>query len=114
MTIEIRISGPMADEDLASLYQWLRAEPDVRRHALISLTSAEPEQGELGVALDTIQMIVGDGFQLAGLALAYASWRASRTKARLDQVVSIERDGVKVSISSTDPDVVERIVHELS
>jgi hypothetical protein len=114
MTIEIRISGPMADEELASLYQWLRAEPDVRRHALISLTSAKPQEGELGAVLDTIQMVVGDGFQLASLALAYASWQASRTKTRPDQVVSVERDGVKVSISSADPDVVERIVHELS
>ncbi len=110
MPIEIRVAGPSADQELASLYSWLREEPGVRRHARISLTAAEPLPGQMGAAFDIIQLVVDSGFQALNLALAYATWRSTRP---VRPQVIIERGGTRLTLDDADPDTVDAIVRAL-
>jgi hypothetical protein len=111
MQIDIRMTGPDADEDLTSLREWLQEDQDIRRHARISLKMAEPRSGEMGTAFEVIQLVVGGGFQALNFALAYANWRSS--KPRRTQV-TIECNGTKVSLADNDPDTVETIIRALN
>jgi len=110
MAIQIRVSGASADGELESLYAWLRDEPDVQRHALISLLGPESDATQMGTAFDVIQLVVDGGFQAANLALAYAAWRATRTKASR---VTIEHNGVIVTLDGSESDGLEAIVQVL-
>jgi Effector Associated Constant Component 1 len=109
-SISIRISGRQAEQDLRSFCDWLRLEPDVSRHARISLTSAEPRPGEMGAALEAIQLVTDGSFQTLSLALAYASWRGTRPGR---SKVTIERRGSTVTLEDADPDTVNKIIRAL-
>ncbi len=110
MAIQICMSGPGADSALTSLYAWLRDEPEIRQRAQISLLAARSEPGEMGTALDVIQLVVDSGFQAMNLALAYVTWRATRpSKPR----ATIEYGGVTVTLNGSESDTVEAIVHLL-
>lgn len=110
--MEIRVSLAGGDEEeLRSLYAWLREEPDVRHHALIDLESPSPRPGEMGTGVvDVIKLITDTGFQGLNLALAWQAWRASR---RSTAKVVVELDGDKTVISGDDPDAVRSIVAAL-
>ena len=111
MRIQIRVAGQDADQELRSLYAWLLKDSDLRRHAQASLVVTEPHPSEMGAALELIQLVVDGGFQALNLALAYASWRATRPS---HPHVTIERDGVKITLDDAEPDAVEAIVRGLS
>jgi hypothetical protein len=104
------MSGSGADVALSSLYAWLRDEPDVWRHAQISLLASEPGPADMGTAFDVIQLVVDSGFQAVNLALAYAAWRTARPS---QQHVTIEHDGITVSLNGSESDAVEAIIHVL-
>jgi hypothetical protein len=104
------MTGPAAEQELRSLCEWLRHEPDVVRHARISLGSAEPRPGEMGVALEVIQLVTDSGFQALNLALAYAAWRGTRPSR---PQVTIERSGTKITLDEADPDAVNKIVRAM-
>jgi hypothetical protein len=108
--IQIRVTGPDSDRELNSLYEWLREEPDIRRHARASLVAAEPGPADMGAAFEIIQLVVDSGFQALSLALAYATWRATRPGR---PQVSIERGGVRITLDDAKPDTVESIVRAL-
>ena len=110
VAIQIRMSGPGADTALSSLYAWLRDEPDVRQRAQISLLAAESGPADMGAVFDVIQLVVDDGFQAMNLALAYAAWRATRPR---QPHVTIEYDGITVTLNGSDSETVEAIVHLL-
>lgn len=110
VSIHIHMTGPDADRELGSLYVWLQEEPEVRRHASVSLMSAEPRPSEMGTALEVIQLVVGSGFQALNLALAYAGWRATRPSR--PQVI-IECDGAKITLDDADPDTIQAIVRAI-
>lgn len=108
--ITIRATGPSAEEEIRSLFAWLNDEADVRQHTRISLSASQPGVGEMGAALDVIQLVTDSTFQILNLALAYANWRTSRpTRTR----VTIERKGVKVQLDETDDEAVRKIVRAL-
>ena len=110
MAIQIRVSGPSADAELASLYAWLRDESDIQRHVQMSLMNTEDWPAEMGTVFDIIQLVVDSGFQAANLALAYAAWRATRPR---PPQVTIEHDGVTVTLNGSESDTVEAIVQIL-
>lgn len=111
MEINIRAAGPGADEELGSLYSWLREDPEIYHYARMSLEPAEPGPSELGATFEVIQLIVDSGFQTLNLALAYATWRATRTR---HPEITIERDGIKVTLDDANSHAVEEIVRALS
>ena len=110
MPIQIRMTGPEAEQELGSLYTWLREDEDIRRHALMSLEPVEPSPSEMGTAFEVIQLVVDSGFQTLSLALAYVTWRASRPSSHQ---ITIERDGSKITVDDADSDTVDAIVHSL-
>jgi Effector Associated Constant Component 1 len=110
MAIQIQMSGSDAESELGSLYAWLQEEPDIRHHSSMSLKSTKASPSEMGAAFDVIQLVVDSGFQALSLALAYATWRATRPRR---PQVTIERDGAKVTLDDADPDTVQAIVQAL-
>jgi hypothetical protein len=104
------MGGHEAERELRSLCQWLRSEQDVSLHSLISLASGEPGVGEMGVPLEAIQLIVDGTFQALNLALAFVTWRSTRSSR---PQVTIERHGTRVTLEDADPDVVKKIVRAL-
>ncbi|MFB7345456.1 hypothetical protein ACIQK9_08985 [Streptomyces hydrogenans] len=93
-------------EDLQRLTEWLRDDEEVGEAATLSLTSAPAGPGDMGVAFDAVQLVVDSGFQVANLVLAVSLWRRGRAKA---PVVVIERDGVRVTVDSEDPEAIARV-----
>ncbi|MFE4369113.1 hypothetical protein ACFRMN_12870 [Streptomyces sp. NPDC056835] len=99
------------DQPLTSLYRWLTQDPDVSRHAVISLVPEESRAGDMGGAFEVINAVVAQGIALGSLAVACATWRASRSAA---PVVRLERDGVTVTVEDGSPETVTRIVDALN
>ncbi|MGI5350471.1 effector-associated constant component EACC1 [Streptomyces sp. CA-250714] len=62
-------------------YAWLRQTSDVREHAAISLRLAQQDDVETMRAAEIIDLVLGHGFAALNLAVAYASWRATRPSA---------------------------------
>jgi hypothetical protein len=105
------MTGSEAEEELGSLYAWLHDDEDIRRHARISLALAEPGPSDMGATFEVIQLVVDSGFQTLSLALAYASWRASRPSRR--NRVTIDCDGSKITLDDDELNPVDVIVHTL-
>lgn len=100
---KINFEGPETQAELVSFYQWLQREPDVRQHAEISLEEAPLSPGALGTGwADVVQFILDDGFQAASLAIAYSTWRASRTLHGFR--VTVSSGDTSVTIDSEDPE----------
>jgi hypothetical protein len=110
MSDVIRVSADGAEEELRSFREWLRDEPDVRRHAIISMEAADTHEGAMGGALDVVKLVIDTNFQILNFGLAYVAWRATRPR---PAPVTIERDGVKITLDESDPEVVARLVREL-
>jgi hypothetical protein len=110
LIITIRAKEVGGDRELASLCDWLKNEPDIRRHAHLSLVPGKPGPADMGFALEVVQLVVDSGFQALSLALAYATWRSTRPNR---STVTFERDGTKVTLEGTEENVVEIIVRAL-
>ncbi|WP_148589902.1 effector-associated constant component EACC1 [Streptomyces sp. WAC01526] len=84
MRIEIRVSGAGGREQaaLSSLHDWLRAEPTQRRDADIGLVGPQAQHGEMGAALDWLQLITENGWSVAGFVLALKTWLQTRPAAQ--------------------------------
>ncbi|MFI8242638.1 hypothetical protein ACIF83_36250 [Streptomyces sp. NPDC085866] len=110
MSSVIWISADDAEEDLLSFYQWLQDEPDIRRHAVISMEASAAGEGEMGGALDVVKLVIDTNFQILNFGLAYAAWRGTR---RQPCSLSVERDGVRITLDGGDPDAVARVLRAL-
>lgn len=109
--LSVRIaSGDSHDDLLRSFAQWLEEEQEIRRHAVITWPAAVPGAGDMGGALEVVQLVLDSSFQLAALALAYTTWRSTRSDA---PAVTVSRGGVRITLDSSDPEVVARLVREL-
>lgn len=106
----ISVGGSSSGRDLRQLTQWLRQDTTTRTGATITLTPAQPAEGEMGTALDVIALVTQSGFSAASLALTICAWRRTRPSA---PVVTIEHNGVRVTVDSGDPADVTRIVRAL-
>ncbi|MDT3445596.1 effector-associated constant component EACC1 [Pseudofrankia sp. BMG5.37] len=110
MSSVIRVRAD-SEEAVHSFARWLRDDPDVRRHAVISLEAAEARGGEMGGALDIVSLVIDTNFQILNFGLAYLAWRATRSK---PSPVRIERpDGVTVTLNDADPEVIARLLRRL-
>ncbi|MEV0399166.1 hypothetical protein [Actinoallomurus sp. NPDC050550] len=109
--LSVRIASGGSDDDvLRSFARWLGEEPEIRRHAVINGLAAVPGAGDMGGALEVVQLVLDSGFQLANLALAYTAWRSTRSDA---PAVTVSRGGVSITLASGDAEVVARLVREL-
>ncbi|MFC8660824.1 hypothetical protein [Streptomyces sp. NPDC057199] len=95
---------------LRSFAHWLRDDDAIRSSALIDLRHAPPRLGEMGGGFDLIQLSVDSGFQLANLALAYVTWRATRSR---PSTITVEHGNTRITLDSADPELAERLVATL-
>jgi len=76
--------------ELASLIDWLREDPQIGPHALISVIGARSlPRGTMG-NLAVIQLVVDTAFQTAGLVVAVMAWRSTL---RARSALTVEQDG---------------------
>jgi hypothetical protein len=106
--VRVRVDG--SEEELRSFARWLGEEPDIRHRALISWETPRPGEGEMGGAFDVVKLVIDSGFQIASLGLAYVAWRATRPR---PTSVTIERDGVRITLDDGDPETVARLLRAL-
>ncbi|MGP3921111.1 hypothetical protein OHA25_13525 [Nonomuraea sp. NBC_00507] len=110
MSINIRIAGDHAEQELRSLYDWLRDEPNVRQHAEIRLVSKELNSDEMGDTLDLISLIVTSSLQVPTLVDVISGWIGTR---RGRPKVTIERGEMRVEVSGTSAEEVVKILNAM-
>jgi membrane-associated two-gene conflict system component 1 (EACC1) len=66
--------------ELRSLQGWLRSDPLTRRSAGIELAGSTPRPGQMGTALDVLQLVTGNGWSAASFVMAVAAWRKTRAQ----------------------------------
>lgn len=64
MRLEVRVDS--AAGELRSLQGWLRADPEVRRSAAVTVRGGVPGPGEMGTGLDVLQLEIFDGAGYVG------------------------------------------------
>ncbi|MGW1532546.1 effector-associated constant component EACC1 [Streptomyces aureus] len=113
MPYRLAIAAPdhTGARSLQQLAEWLRGDEQVGDHAEVDLVVAPIEEGDMGSAFDAVQVVVDEGFQLANLVLAVATWR--RTTPAKPGVV-IEHNGVRVTVDTDDPEKIAQIAEALS
>ncbi|WP_240798810.1 MULTISPECIES: hypothetical protein [unclassified Streptomyces] len=94
---------------MSSLRRWLLAEPDLRGQALVSVRIEGQQQGAMGSGLDVVNVVLSNSIALGSLLVAVATWRRSRPRA---PQVTMERDGVVVTLDGDSPEAVQRILRE--
>ncbi|MFI6511666.1 hypothetical protein ACIBCT_29025 [Streptosporangium sp. NPDC050855] len=109
--IHIDMTGSEAEEELRSFYRWLQDDEDVRRHARVSLRQSSPRESEMGSALEAIDLVLSNGFELANFTLAYIAWRATR---RQKTKVTFKRGDIEVTVSDADDQTVKNIIQTLN
>ncbi|MGW4285949.1 effector-associated constant component EACC1 [Streptomyces sp. NPDC004673] len=107
----ISMAGQGADEELRSLRAWILESPKVRRHAKIRWKISPPQEHQMGVgALDALQLITENLWQIANFSLSYIAWRKTRNRS---PQVTIEYNGKSVKIEGSDTEAIERIIRSL-
>ncbi|MCQ4202221.1 hypothetical protein ACFW5W_13170 [Streptomyces sp. NPDC058783] len=107
MEIDIVVGdGPLG---VSSLRRWLLAEPDLRGQASVSVRTEGQQQGAMGSGLDVVNVVLSNSIALGSLLVAVATWRRSRPRA---PQVTMERDGVVVTLDGDSPEAVQRILRE--
>ncbi|MEO3858416.1 hypothetical protein [Acrocarpospora sp. B8E8] len=110
MKIRISITALEPEEELRSLYNWLRDEPVVRQNSHISLDGRELKPDEMGDTLDLITLVVTSGLQLPALIETISGWRATR---RNQPTVILYRGDLRIEFTDTNIDEVLKILDAL-
>ncbi|MFE9492466.1 MULTISPECIES: effector-associated constant component EACC1 [unclassified Streptomyces] len=96
--------------ELRSLQGWLRSDPEVRRSATVEARGSEPRPGEMGTAMDVLQLVTGNGWSAASFVLALVAWR--QTRPQRGQLEIHRGDTVYVLTGGSDEEV-ERVIRAL-
>ncbi|MER6526940.1 hypothetical protein [Streptomyces sp. NPDC001508] len=104
MRVEVRV-GEEQDE-LRSLYRWLREDEELRS-VRISLSGTGAAPGEMGSALDLIEVLLDNAWSAASLAVAVVAWRRSRPRAGR---ATLRIGQTEVEITGDDEEQVRRLV----
>ncbi|MFD3457002.1 hypothetical protein ACFWVC_33105 [Streptomyces sp. NPDC058691] len=79
-TVRFEVRVGSAAGEVRSLQGWLRADPGVRRSAVVEVRGSGPGPGEMGTALDVLELVTGNGWNAASFVLAVVSWRQTRSR----------------------------------
>jgi hypothetical protein len=107
MVVTVSIEGD--GEAVSQLFRWLREDDAVARSARVSVASPIGS-GHMG-ALEVINVALTHATGVAGLALAYASWRRSRAAA---PEVTFTGNGVSIKVRDASPATIDQIVQALT
>ncbi|MFF5932075.1 hypothetical protein [Streptomyces sp. NPDC012508] len=108
MRLEVRVESGAGE--LRSLQGWLRSDPDVRRTAVTDIRGNTPRPGEMGAALDVLQLVTGNGWSAASFVLALVAWRQSRPQRSR---VEIHRGDTVMILTDCSPEEIERVTRAL-
>ncbi|WP_406466408.1 hypothetical protein OH738_39990 [Streptomyces hirsutus] len=108
MQLEVHVE-PGAGE-LRSLQGWLRSDPDVRRSAVTELRGSTPRSGDMGTALDVLQLVTGNGWSAASFVMALMAWRQTRPQRPR---VEIRRGDTVIVLTDCSPEEIERATRAL-
>ncbi len=110
--IEVSIRVDEQDgQPAGSLCRWLALDPQVRRAATVSMTPAPAEAGEMGGALDVVNVVLSNSAAFGSLLVSVSSWRNSRPR---PPTTRIERGGVSITLKDASPETVRRVVEALT
>ncbi|MFF3691064.1 hypothetical protein [Streptomyces sp. NPDC002187] len=96
--------------DLRSLQGWLRSDPDMRRTAVAEKEGSVPRPGEMGTALDMLQLVTGNGWSAASFVLALVAWRRTRLQ---QPRVEIRRGATVIVLTDCSDEEIERATRAL-
>jgi hypothetical protein len=103
--IELRLVDDNA-EQLASLVRWLRDDDDMRAAATITAARNVGEPGQMGSALEVVNVLLSNAIALGSLVVAVAAWRGSRQKPPTVRILDGENVVEVRSLSEADVRVV--------
>jgi hypothetical protein len=111
--VEIGLNGDEAAYELRQLEKWLR-DDDELRGATISGRNAPTESGDMGPALEALQVLLEPQGVLTALAASVGTWAGVRRRGVRIRVRSGEKE-VEIDASRLrDPDdIASRILREL-
>lgn len=112
MELALRVRGQDTEQEVRSLWEWLRTDRGVRRGARVELAASQPPvPGQQGSLADMVSVVIGHGLSAASLGVAVVSWRATRPRR---PVVTVERpDGTKITIAGDSPEEAQRLIQRL-
>ncbi|GAA2114365.1 hypothetical protein GCM10009759_58610 [Kitasatospora saccharophila] len=107
--IQIRLSGADPIGETAALWEWLRGEPQLR--GLVRAVPAPPAEGELGGAVDLLQVAAGASGVAGVLARSLTVWLRTRRSHLRVTVTRADGGGTTtVEVSNLDPGQVEGVL----
>lgn len=106
-TVNLRMDGDFAEEELRSLYAWLTRDREALDYMDVRLKSKEPKPGEMGDTLDLIALIITSALQWPSFIESLKAWRGTR---RHRPKVIIERGGTTVTVVDADSDTLVDIL----
>jgi hypothetical protein len=109
--VYLRVDGESPDS-VRSLRAWLQADRAVREHGDLRWADAGSPEHQ-GVLIDVLELAVGGGLSTLQLALAVAQWRDSRHPKPVVTITRELADGTSISVETSDPAALERVVREL-
>ncbi|MFI0908688.1 hypothetical protein ACH4TE_35020 [Streptomyces sioyaensis] len=100
-------------QDIASLWRWVIADPDLRDISVRREVRAQ-EVGRMNGSFDAIVAVTSQAIAFGNLLLAYVTWRAAVRGARESGVtVAIEIDGRLVELSGLSDQQIQNLVSGL-
>ncbi|MFI1206329.1 hypothetical protein ACH4UV_01865 [Streptomyces sp. NPDC020802] len=111
MRLVVRLESGPGPGELRSLQGWLRSDPDVRRSAHVEVQGSVPRPGEMGTALDVLQLVTGNGWSAASFVLALVAWRQTRPQRPR---VEIHHGDTVIILTDCSPEEIERATAALN
>ncbi|MFJ2751188.1 hypothetical protein [Streptomyces sp. NPDC087297] len=108
MRLEVHLESGAGE--LRSMQSWLRSDPDVRRTAVTGARGNDPRPGEMGSALDVLQLVTGNGWSAASFVLALVAWRQTRPQRSR---IEIHRGDTVIILTDCTADEIERATRAL-
>ncbi|MFI6817212.1 hypothetical protein ACIBG7_32770 [Nonomuraea sp. NPDC050328] len=109
-TVNLRMSGDFAEQELRSLYDWLMRDLDELDYMDVRLQSKEPKPGEMGDTLDLITLAVTSALQWPAFVETLSQWRRTR---RHRPQVTIEHGNTTVVVSEAESEFIAEILRAL-
>jgi hypothetical protein len=106
-TVNLRMSGDFAEQELRSLYDWLMRDLEALDYMDVRLQSKDPQPGEMGDTLDLIALVVTSGLQWPAFVETLSQWRGTR---RHRPQVTIERGETTVVVSEAESELIVQIL----
>ncbi|MFI8997331.1 hypothetical protein [Streptomyces sp. NPDC053542] len=108
MRVEVRVEG--GEQELRSLYDWLRQDAATRRGAQVTLPPSPAGPGRMGAFAEVLQLITDNAWSAASFALALSTWRQTRPSRRR---ITVQRGQTTVVVENGSEEEVAHLLEAL-